>query len=53
MGTSPTRYVSDPEGLSLGEIIVQRDYEDDDDKTEYEARDEPLGPVIMWYCKEA
>ena len=37
VGTSPTRYVSDPEGLSLGEIIVQRDYEDDDDKTEYEA----------------
>ena len=37
VGTSPTRYVSDPEGLSLGEIMVQRDYEDDDDQTEYEA----------------
>ena len=24
VGTSPARYVSDPEGLSLGEIMVQR-----------------------------
>jgi len=38
VGTTPTRYVSDPEGLRLGEIVVERDYElDDVDKTEYEA----------------
>jgi hypothetical protein len=38
VGSSPTRYVSDPQGLKLGEIIVQRDYElDEVDKTPYEA----------------
>lgn len=37
--THPTRYVSDAAGLKLGEIIVNRNYESEDeyiDKTQYE-----------------
>jgi hypothetical protein len=42
LGSNPTRYVSDPEGLTYGDIIVKRDYSPEDDYdyvdiTEYEA----------------
>jgi hypothetical protein len=40
LGSNPTRYVSDSEGLKYGEIIVNRDYEAERihvDPTEYEA----------------
>ncbi|KYC43940.1 hypothetical protein WA1_01980 [Scytonema hofmannii PCC 7110] len=40
LSSNPKSYVSDPEGLKYGDIIVKRDYEaesDDVDLTEYEA----------------
>lgn len=52
LGSNPTRYVSDPEGLKYGDIIVNRDYQTERnsvDPTQYEASagEDPPGYIFV------
>ncbi|BAZ12415.1 hypothetical protein NIES4071_42460 [Calothrix sp. NIES-4071] len=52
LGSNPSRYVSDPEGLKYGDIIVKRDYQaerNDIDPTQYEASagNDPPGYIFV------
>lgn len=55
LGSNPKRYVSDPDGLKYGDIIVKRDYEaerDLVDPTQYEASagEDPPGYIFVSRC---